>query len=639
MRNSKKLRFCLLTIFIAFLAAFLIPQTEKVEAAEKQLSSVTAVYTGDSVLVGKSIDLEKLTVMGLYTDGSYIKLSNYVLSTYVVEQAGNNQIVVTCDDVGTTFTVVGKEVRLLSAYYGKSTVTVGESLVKEEIKVRAHYNDGSMEEISDYTISDMVVKNVGANIFYVFYEGKSAKFSVTGKEMRLPKSLNANYNGPAVVVGNAPDLDDFYVSVLYNDNTMERITTFELTPSIVQKEGQNTIIVSYGELSKEVKVQGLAKEVLSIKAEYTGFPVVVGKTVSAEDIKVTATFNDNSKDTVTNFTLSGSMIYKIGDNLISVFCGQAVTFINVRGVEAEIIDYDNGVEEYVRSGSYTSRIKLAVNAKVDPDAISITNVKSSLVRKAMHRVMKTDEYLAYEVSFEDPDMDLYLPMTMKVTVPSGFDKDNFAVFYTTNRKTIMAQMNGEFLKDGSYEFKMFQPGTYIIADCTELVYVESIELDEPEITMRVGRSYSLDPAVYPHTATTQEVIYSSSRPNIVSVDENGLVEALEPGAAVITVESTDGSGVTCKLLVYVIEGRNEFAEEIAALNERLSKVETEEDVIEFFEFYLEDCEKKEKRWDEEKYMEYCEEIYLWADGLSDYLNDLDIDTEYVEEWLYELGLL
>ena len=103
-------------------------------------------------------------------------------------------------------------------------------------------------------------------------------------------------------------------------------------------------------------------------------------------------------------------------------------------------------------------------------------------------------------------------MTMKVSVPAGYDREQFAVFYTTNRKTIMAQMNGEFLKDGYYEFKMFQPGTYIIADCTPLIYVETLALEESELTLRLDRSYSLNPEILPHAATNKEVTFTSSRP-------------------------------------------------------------------------------------------------------------------------------
>jgi hypothetical protein len=217
-------------------------------------------------------------------------------------------------------------------------MTIGESLDRKKLAVYVYYSDGTNGTTEDYVLSNTVVGKLGLNEFTVIYEGVTTKFAVNGKEERRPRNIYARYGGPAVIVGNAPKRDDFYVSVFYNDNTTEQITTFELTPSVIQKEGSNTVLVSYAGLSTEVKITGLAKTVIGIQAEYTGLPVVIGKTVSEEDIKVTATFNDGTKDTVTNFTLSSSVVYKIGDNLITVFCNGKSAYIKVRGVEAEIID-------------------------------------------------------------------------------------------------------------------------------------------------------------------------------------------------------------------------------------------------------------------------------------------------------------
>ena len=70
MKKGKIAKFgIIMLLFIA--AVFFIAGTgKKAEAAQKQLASITAVYTGETLLIGHSMDLEKLTVMGLYTDGS-----------------------------------------------------------------------------------------------------------------------------------------------------------------------------------------------------------------------------------------------------------------------------------------------------------------------------------------------------------------------------------------------------------------------------------------------------------------------------------------------------------------------------------------------------------------------------------------
>ena len=50
--------------------------------------------------------------------------------------------------------------------------------------------------------------------------------------------------------------------------------------------------------------------------------------------------------------------------------------------------------------------------------------------------------------------------------------------------------------------------------------------------------------IEPEDATNQEVDWSSSDPKKASVDENGLVTAIEEGDVAITAEAKDGSGIT-----------------------------------------------------------------------------------------------
>ena len=629
----KKRKICFLIACMVAIVLLFLSQGKGAEAAEKRLSSITAVYTGESVLVGHTIDLEKLTVMGLYSDGSYVKLKDYSLSTYAVTITGSNMIRVTSEGVTGTFAVTGKKVMSLTAFYEQAGVTVGESLDREKLTVQVFYSDGTGEKVKDYSLSHTLVSTLGSNVFSVTYEGVTTKFYVTGKEEKKPVSFYATYNGPAVIVGNPPKREDFYVTVFYNDNTSEKITSFELTPSVVQKEGSNTMVVSYGELSAEVKVTGLAKTVTSIKAEYVGLPIVVGKAVASEDIIVTATFNDGTKDTVTNFTLSGSVVYKIGDNLITVFCGECVAYINVRGVEAEIVDYGNVAKATIKEGKSSTKITLAVGTKANPELVSIEQIDAKNVKKAMRRLVQTDEYMAFEVAFDDPELDKFLPMTMKLTVPEGYDKENFAVFYTPNRKTIMARMNGEFLKDGSYEFKMFQPGTYIVADCTPLIYVESVSLEEDELTLRVGRSYSLDPEVMPHAATNKEVKYTSSRPQIVTVSKYGTLNALKTGTSIITIEAKDGSGKSCKLRVTVVEKKGKYDAEISNLADRLESVETAYEFLDFYDYMIAEIAEKSYELTDRQFRQYTAELTDWIEGWGDDFIEMD-----EEEWetLYDI---
>lgn len=72
------------------------------------------------------------------------------------------------------------------------------------------------------------------------------------------------------------------------------------------------------------------------------------------------------------------------------------------------------------------------------------------------------------------------------------------------------------------------------------VPVESISLDETEITLKIKEKLTLTATIIPDTATNQNVAWNSSNPAVVSVDDDGNLEALALGNATITAVSEDG---------------------------------------------------------------------------------------------------
>ena len=66
----------------------------------------------------------------------------------------------------------------------------------------------------------------------------------------------------------------------------------------------------------------------------------------------------------------------------------------------------------------------------------------------------------------------------------------------------------------------------------------AVSYDDP---MMVGSTQVLEVTIDPENATNKGVTYKSSNTNILTVDENGLVTAVDIGTATITIETTDGS--------------------------------------------------------------------------------------------------
>lgn len=81
------------------------------------------------------------------------------------------------------------------------------------------------------------------------------------------------------------------------------------------------------------------------------------------------------------------------------------------------------------------------------------------------------------------------------------------------------------------------------------ISVKGISLNRKKITLNIGSSSVLTETISPKNATNQNVKWSSSNNNIVSV-KNGRIKALKPGNATITVTSVDGNKKdTCNVTV------------------------------------------------------------------------------------------
>lgn len=83
-----------------------------------------------------------------------------------------------------------------------------------------------------------------------------------------------------------------------------------------------------------------------------------------------------------------------------------------------------------------------------------------------------------------------------------------------------------------------------------LIYVTGVELDATELELEVGGTAVLTATVLPENATDKTVTWTSSAPDIASVDENGTISGLSARNAVITVTTTDGGKTAeCKITV------------------------------------------------------------------------------------------
>ena len=82
--------------------------------------------------------------------------------------------------------------------------------------------------------------------------------------------------------------------------------------------------------------------------------------------------------------------------------------------------------------------------------------------------------------------------------------------------------------------------------------VSSVTMSRSSLRIYEGRSYSLSAAVSPADATNKSLYWSSSNPDIASVDQNGKVTGHKPGVCTVFAQAQDGSKVFAACTVRVL---------------------------------------------------------------------------------------
>ena len=82
------------------------------------------------------------------------------------------------------------------------------------------------------------------------------------------------------------------------------------------------------------------------------------------------------------------------------------------------------------------------------------------------------------------------------------------------------------------------------------VHVTSVEITPSNLVLTVGEKKQLYGWIYPYNATNTFAVWFTSNVNIASVDEYGMVTAVAPGTATITIRTLDGAKTaTCEVTV------------------------------------------------------------------------------------------
>lgn len=326
------------------------------------ITAITAQYDGPAVAMDEAFNYDYLTVTGHFDDGhtskfmvgTYSVTRSDGISTNKINKVGSNVFIATVvygENIWTASFVVPGVKRLvgIQAEYDGPSVAMNKKPKRKNIIVIANYSDGSASTITDWTYlnGDIITEN-NNGILTIYYQGFECTVEINHYDAYATQ-IKAFYNGPKVEVGHDFMMSYLTVKIYYQDSTNTNSYWEELDQAhytvdkqTILYEKDNIITVTYvtnsgNVLTTNFIVEGFLpeKEILYITAEYSGPPIRKGKTYNPEKVICKAYWNNGNVSLIKDFTVTTTIIDKVGPNKITLNYKEHTCNFIVTGVEAE----------------------------------------------------------------------------------------------------------------------------------------------------------------------------------------------------------------------------------------------------------------------------------------------------------------
>lgn len=286
---------------------------------------------------------------GNNTDGSFIEgaTDSSLLVSTIAAGTAYYYCEVTNTNNGSSSTVISPVIRVtvaeavlssisVNTMPAKKEYTVGDKLDTTGLEILAKFSDGSNAILTQgFEVSPSVLNTVGTQNITVSYQGKTCTFPVLVEDVEQIVESILIVSEPSKLeytVGDWLDTSGLKLRIQTNKGSFDVTTGFSCHPSVLEKEGNQTITVNYGSKSTAFKVKVLpAKEEIEsirVKKMPTKLSYKVGDRLDTSGMVLEVTMNTGSTEEVRDgFTCSPMLLDKEGTQTINVsYQGKTCTF-------------------------------------------------------------------------------------------------------------------------------------------------------------------------------------------------------------------------------------------------------------------------------------------------------------------------
>lgn len=208
---------------------------------------------------------------------------------------------------------------------------------------------------------------------------------------------------------------------------------------------------------------------------------------------------------------------------------------------------ENGLVTPLKAG--TATITVTAQAVVTTNGMALFTTRAT----AKCTVTVTDNSIpATNIELDASSKTMTVGEKAKLTATVKPDDSTDKVTWKSNNdKIVSVDENGNItaLATGTTEITATAGSVSAVCKVTvEGVKVSKVELNKTSVSLKVGGTEQLTATVTPDNATDKTVTWTSSKPTVAAVDENGKITAVAPGTATITA-TADGKSATCTVTV------------------------------------------------------------------------------------------
>ena len=265
------------------------------------------------------------------------------------------------------------------------------------------------------------------------------------------------------------------------------------------------------------------------------------------------------------------------------------TLLNNKGIDIKKVQFGDNEEvetskiytQWATLGDKSTSLRFAIALKGNIETIKFTRseviglettkeanvVNVDTVYKSITADNKNYYYTSKGLSEEDNDSYYWACYTINYSENSSLKQNNIELSVQINDldpiSTKTSLVGTQYLDEHpdhthSFKNKRTTPGVFytLCETCGTIqgvvknyVKVDSVDNVEKELDLKPGEEYQLNPTISPENATFKDNIeYTSDNEEVATVDNNGKIIALKPGAATIKVKC-DGEAPKCVVTV------------------------------------------------------------------------------------------